>query len=147
MELRALPPKPEHPQKLDQPRHEQNWCPSLLLALCMIHVSYILNHLSCEALAGHVPLGMFYGVSQDINIILLYTFYQPVFYATHNQFYPSVSEERAAQWVVFGEHFGDTLTHKFLDDDTKKLLYRSPVRPSDSAHPNKKFVPDGGECS
>ena len=59
--------------------------------LCMIHASYILNHLSCEALAGNVPLGMLYGVTPDISIILLYTFYQPVFYATHNQSYPSGS--------------------------------------------------------
>ena len=56
--------------------------------LCMILASYILNHLSCEALAGNVPLGMLYGVSPDISIILLYTFYQPVFYATHKQSYP-----------------------------------------------------------
>ena len=47
--------------------------------LCMIHASYILNHLSCEALGGNVPLRMLYGVSPDISIILLYTFYQPVF--------------------------------------------------------------------
>ena len=103
--------------------------------LCMIHASYILNHLSCEALGGNVPLGMLYGVSPDISIILLYTFYQPVFYATHNQSYPSASEERAVHWVGFGEHVGDALTHKLLDDDTKKILYRSAVRPSDSAHP------------
>ena len=115
--------------------------------LCMIHASYILNHLSCEALDGNVPLGMLYGVSPDISIILLYTFYQPVFYATHNQSYPSVSEERAAQWVGFGDHVGDALTHKLLDDDTKKILYRSAVRPSDSAHHNKRLVPDGGEKS
>ena len=42
---------------------------------------------------------------------------------------------------------GDALTHKLLDDDTKKILYRSAVRPSDSAHPNKRLVSDGGECS
>ena len=70
--------------------------PGDCLLLCMIHSSYILNHLSCEALDGNVPLGMLYGVSPDISIILLYTFYQPVFHATHNQSYPSVSEERAA---------------------------------------------------
>ena len=56
--------------------------------LCMIHASYILNHLSCEALGGNVPLGMLYGVSPDISILLLYTFYKPVFYATHNQSSP-----------------------------------------------------------
>ena len=115
--------------------------------LCMIHASYILNHLSCEALGGNVPLGMLYGVSPDISIFLLYTFYQPVFYASHNQSYPSASEEGAARWVGFGEHVGDALTHKLLDDDTKKILYRSAVRPSDSAHPNKRLVSDGGECS
>ena len=60
---------------------------------------------------------------------------------------PSVSEERAARWVGFGEHVGDALTHKLLDDDTKKILYRSAVRPSASAHPNKQLVPDGGESS
>ena len=115
--------------------------------LCMIHASYILNHLSCVALDGNVPLGMLYGVFPDISIILLYTFYQQVFYATHNQSYPSVSEESTAHWVGFGEHVGDALTHKLLDDDTKKILYRSAVRPSDSAHHNKRLVSDGGESS
>ena len=98
-------------------------------------------------MGGNVPLGMLYGVSPDISILLLYTFYQPVFYASHNQSYPSASEERAARWVGFGDHVGDALTHKLLDDDTKKILYRYSVRPSDSAHPNKRLVSDGGECS
>ena len=70
-----------------------------------------------------------------------------MFYATHKQSYPSVSEERAARRVGFGEHVGDALTHKLLDADTKKILYRSAVRPSDSAHPNKRLVSDGGESS
>ena len=121
--------------------------PAACWLLCMIHASYILNHLSCEALDGNVPLGMLYGVSPEISIILLYTFYQPVFYATHNQSYPSDSEERAVCWVGFGEHVGDALTHKLLDDDTTKILYRSAVRPSDSTHPNKRLVPDGEESS
>ena len=63
--------------------------------LCMIHASYIPNHLTCKALDGNVPLRMLYGASPDITIILLYTFYQPMFYSTHNQFYTSVSEEQA----------------------------------------------------
>ena len=105
--------------------------------LCMIHASYILNYFSCEVLAGNVCLVMLYGVSPDISIILLYFFYQQVFYATHNQSYPSASEKRAACWVGFGEHVGDALTHKLLDDDTKKILYKSAVRPSDSAPPNE----------
>ena len=68
-------------------------------------------------------------------------------YTTHNQSYPSVSGEQAAHWVGFGEHVGDPITHKCLDGDTKKILYRSAVRPSDSAHPNKRLMPDGGHSS
>ena len=86
-------------------------------------------------MGGNVPLGMLYGVSPDISILLLYTFYQPVFYATHNQSYPSTSEERAARWVGFGEHVGDALTQKLLDDDTKKILYRSAVRLTEFRQP------------
>ena len=33
-------------------------------------------------------------IPPDISIILLYTFYGPVFYATHDQHFPSESEER-----------------------------------------------------
>ena len=73
---------------------------------------------------GNVHLGMVYGVFPDISILLLYTFYQPVVYATHNQSDPCVSKERAAHWVGFGGHVGDALTHKLFDDETKKILYR-----------------------
>ena len=37
--------------------------------------------------------------------MLLYTLYQPVFYATHDEHFPSESEERAAYWEGFGEQF------------------------------------------
>ena len=113
-----------------------------LLDSCILHPKSHL--LQGTGLHGNVPLGMLYGVSPDISIFLLYTFYQPVFYATHNKSYPSVNEERAAHWVGLEEHVGDAITKKLLDDETKIILYRSPVRPSDSAHPNKRLVPDGG---
>ena len=40
-------------------------------------------------------------LTPDISILLLYTFHQEVFYASHNQSYPSVNEERTAFWVGF----------------------------------------------
>ena len=67
--------------------------------LCMIYVCYILNHIACGALNGSIPLLVLYGITPDISIMLLYTFYQPVFYATHDQHFPPESEERAAFWV------------------------------------------------
>ena len=77
--------------------------------------------------------------------MLLYTFYQPVFYATHDQHFPSESEERAAFWVGFAEQCGGSLTHKVLDSETLKIIHRSALRPRSVQHPNKRLVDDGGE--
>ena len=62
------------------------------------------NHIACTALDGKIPLLALTGITPDISIILLFTFYQPVLYATYDQHFPSESEERAGYWVGFGEH-------------------------------------------
>ena len=67
---------------------------------------------------------------------LLYTFYQPDFYATHDQYFPSDSEDRAGFWVGFAEHCGDSLTHMVLDAVTNKIIYRSALRPRTPKDPN-----------
>ena len=108
--------------------------------LSLQYVCYILNHISTASLGGQVPLQVLYGVTPDINILLLYTFYQPVFYATHDQYFHSDSEERAGFWVGFAEHCGDS-----LDAVTLKIIYRSALRPRTPKHPNKRLVDAGGE--
>ena len=102
-------------------------------------------HIYTASLGGKVPLQVLYGVTPDISIILLYTFYQPVFYATHDQHFPSDSEERSGSWVGFGEHCADSLTHMVLDTETLKIIYRSALRPRSSKDPNKRLVDAGGE--
>ena len=47
----------------------------------------------------------------------------------------------------FGEHCGDAMTHKILDHDTQKIIYRSAVRPKKSFIPNHRLAPHGGEVS
>ena len=101
--------------------------------------------MSTGSLGGQVPLQVLYGITPDISIMLLYTFYQPIFYATHDQHYPSESEERAGYWVGFAEHCGDSLTHKGLDAETFKIIHRSALRPRTLKNPNKRLVDDGGE--
>ena len=115
--------------------------------LCLIYVCYLLNHIACSALDGKIPLLALPGITPDISIILLFTFYQPVFYATYDQHFASESEERAGYWVGFGEHCGDAMMHIILDHDTQKIIYRSAVRPKKSSTPNHRLVPHGGEVS
>ena len=108
---------------------------------------YLLNDIACTALDGKLPLLVLTGITPDISIILLFTFYQPVFYATYDQNFPSESEERVGYWVGFGEYCGDAMTHKILDHDTQKIIYRSAVRPKKSSTPNHRLAPHGGEVS
>ena len=109
----------------------------------LVYVCYLLNHIACTALDGKIPLLALTGITPDISIILLFTFYQPMFYATYDQNFPSESEGRAGYWVGFGEHCGDAMTHKILYHDTKKI-YRSAVRPKKSSTPNHRLAPHGG---
>ena len=64
--------------------------------LTLQYLCYIFNHISTASSGGQVHLQVLYGVTPDISIMLLYTFYQPVFYATHDQHFSSESEEHAA---------------------------------------------------
>ena len=115
--------------------------------LCLIYVGYLLHHIACTALDGKIPLFALTGITPDISIILLFTFYQAVFYATYDQNFPSESEERACYRVGFGEHYGDAMTHKILDHDTQKIIYRSAVRPKKSSTPSHRLAPHGWEVS
>ena len=121
--------------------------PSNCWLLCLIYVCYLLNHIACSALDGKIPLLALTGITPDISTILLFTFYQPVFYATYDQYFASEGEERAGYWVGFGEHCGDAMTHKILDHETQKIIYRSAVRPKKSSTPNHRLAPHGGEVS
>ena len=114
--------------------------------LCLIYVCYLLNHIAYAALDGKIPLFALTGLTLDISIILLFTFYQPVLYASHDQHFPSGSEETAG-WVGFGEHCGNAMTHKLMDHETQKIIYRSAVRPQKSSTPNHRLAPYGGEGS
>ena len=109
--------------------------------LCLIYVCCLLNHIACAALDGKIPLFALTGITPDISIILLFAFYQPVLYATHDQHFPSESEERGAHCVSFGEHYDDAMTHKLLDHETQKIIYRSAVRPQKSSTPNHRLAP------
>ena len=114
--------------------------PAYCWLLTLQYVCYILNHISTGSLGGQVPLQVLYGVTPDISIMLLYTFYQPIFYATHDQHFPSDSEERAGYWVGFAEHCGDSLTHKVLDAETLRIIHRSALRPRTLKNPNKGLL-------
>ena len=119
--------------------------PANFWLLCMNYTCYILNHLSCKSLKGRIRLTKLYCVSPDICILMMYIFYQSVYYASHNQSFSSTSEEKHSFWVGFGEHVGDAITHNALDSLSHKIIYRIAVHHADDIHPNKPLLSDLGE--
>ena len=111
----------------------------------MSHVYYLLNHISCESLRGQIPLTKLCSVTPDLSIIMMHTFYQSAYYESHNQSFPSTSEEKHVLWVVFGEHVGNAIAHKLLDSSSNKIIYRYAVCPADDLHPNMCLLTDLGE--
>ena len=106
--------------------------------LFLVYVCYLLNHIVCTALGGKIPLLACVVQSQ--------TFPSSFIHFPCN-LCSMLSEERAAYWVDFGEHCGNGITHKFLDTETLKLIYRSAVRYQQSSTPNHRLAPHGGEVS
>ena len=82
-------------QILDNTVMNRSGAPANRWLLCLIYVCYLLNHIACSALDGKIPLLALTGLTPDISITLLFTFYQPVFYATYDHHFPSESEETA----------------------------------------------------
>ena len=67
---------------------------------CKSYVCYLLNHISCDYLKGQIPLTNLCGVTPDTSIIMMYTFYQSVYYASHNQSFPPVVKNNMPSGLV-----------------------------------------------
>ena len=86
---------------------DRSGAPANCWLFCLSYACSLLIHISFAALDSIIPLFALTGITPDISIILLFTCYQPVFYATYDQNFPSECEERAGHWVGFGDHCGE----------------------------------------
>ena len=122
--------------------------------LCMSYVCYLLNPISCASLKGQISLTKLNGVTPDISIIMMYTFYHSVYYASHSQSFSSIVRknmhfvlELLLLNIIFyglGQHVGDAITHKLLDSSSNNILHRAAVCPADDIYPNKHLLTDLG---
>ena len=115
--------------------------------LCLIYVCYLLNHIVCTALDGKISLFGLTGITPDISIISLSLSINQCFMPHMTRISHLNVKRGLGYWVGFGEHCGDAMTHKILDHDTQKIIYRSAVRPKKSSTPNHRLAPHGVEVS
>ena len=64
----------------------------------------------------------------DISPLLLFDFYEPVYYKANESSFPSESTEKHGCFVGISENVGHVLMFKILTDDTKKIIHQSVVR-------------------
>ena len=103
-------------------------CPASLWLLCITWVVFVLNHLAHPNLGWRTPIEVQTGSTPDISPLLCFHFYEPVYYRVEDNSFPSESNERRGRFVGIAESVGDAMTFKILDDETRKIIYRSSVR-------------------
>ncbi|MEL6846675.1 MAG: hypothetical protein AAFP02_26005, partial [Bacteroidota bacterium] len=121
--------------------------------LATLYVIFILNITSTPELHGRTPYEAKYGKTPDISHVFMFTFYEPVYYATDDRLsyakkvkYPSDTHERKGFFVGFAESIGNHFTYAVLTEDTQKVIYRDAVRSQlDTSARNKRLDRYKGE--
>ena len=122
--------------------------PAYTWLLCLLWVSFVLNHLATESLHFRTPMEALTGSTPDISPMLQFHFWEPVYYAIEDASFPSDSNEKSGHFVGIAETVGDALTFKILTDDTQKIIYRSAVRSAlNPTERNFRLSALGGESS
>ena len=92
---------------------------------------------------GVPPLQVLTGQTQDTSIIYQMPCRTLVYFPRYTDSFPSDTTEDIGYFVGFSENVGHSITFKVLTLDTRKILFRSRVRPAKS-HVNKR-LPEGDE--
>jgi hypothetical protein len=113
--------------------------------ISLMYVCLLLNHLASSALEWNTPMQALIGQTPDISKFLHFSFYEPVYYHSYSDTYPSASNKEQAWWVGTATHVSDVLTYKILTQK-QQLIYWSAIRSSmDQDKRNQCLSTLGGE--
>ena len=117
---------------------DRSGSPAYTWLLCLLYVCFLLNH-AFNASLNAVPMQLLTGSTPDISPLIRFYWWQPVYYRVDDSDFPSESREGRGRWVGVAEHVGHHMTFKILTDDTRKIIFRSNIRPADSGEPNYRL--------
>lgn len=117
--------------------------PAYTWLLCIQWICHVLNHLAAPLLNYRTPMEALTGITPDISPMLLFYFWEPVYYhdPTDEDSFPSSTNEKLGRFVGIAESVGDALTFKVLTDDTMKVLFRSTVRSALNLNERNRRLP------
>jgi len=107
--------------------------PASAWLLAIQYVCHVLNHTATESIKWRTPLEKLNGSTPDISSIILFQFWEKIYYKHDNPSFPSDSTERLGRFVGIAEHVGHALTFKVLTEDTSKIIFRSRIRSAEES--------------
>ena len=124
-------------KKLSDGIMDRTGTPAKMWLLCLLYVVYLHNHMATESIGWKTPLQYKDGQRSDVSALLLFRWWEPVYYSLESRTFPTGTREKLGRWVGVAENQGDALTYLVLDDDSQKVVVRSNVRTAlDPANPN-----------
>ena len=123
---------------------DRTGAPDYTWLLCLKYVCYLTNRTFNQSING-VALQRLTGSTIDISALLRFFYWQKVYFMRVDSSFPSESKEDVSHIVGISEHVGPALTWMILTSDTKKVIYRSQVRPHNDSDPNLRLDLFGGD--
>ena len=106
---------------------DKTGAPESIWYLAVKYMADLHDHLYDKTL-NMTPKQMRNGRIPELTPFLQFSFWEPVLYLDQEESWP-YSKERAGRWVGVSHNVGDILTYWILDDQSKRILPRSVVRP------------------
>jgi hypothetical protein len=96
---------------------------------CLEYLYYLLNHTSTKSLDWDTTMQSSSGETSDISIIVLFQFWEPVYYTCVNSSFPTIIFSWSnGSLIGVAKSVGNAMTFKVLVDGTQKNMFRSNVR-------------------
>lgn len=95
--------------------------------LALEYACFIMNHTAFERLNWRTPTEWLLGYTPDITVLLIFYFWEPVYYKQLDAKFPTDSREALGRFVGIAENVGNAITFKILTE-SKKVIHRSVVR-------------------
>lgn len=102
--------------------------PNSTWLLCDTDICYEFNHIAHKSLDNRTPMEILKGLTNDISVLLQFSFLEPVYHRIVGATLPSDSIKKHGCFVGITDSVGDALTYKILTEDTNCILHRSSVR-------------------
>eukprot|EP00934_Nitzschia_sp_Nitz4_P005148 Nitzschia sp. Nitz4//scaffold568_size2940//1121//2491//NITZ4_009283-RA/size2940-processed-gene-0.4-mRNA-1//-1//CDS//3329554641//5138//frame0 len=103
-------------------------CPAESWVYCLQYVAYILNHTATRSIGWRTPIEKLTGSTPDISAITRFRFWEPVYFSTHDPYFPSDSTEMLGHFLRFAHNVGHSLTFHVLNLASGRVLQRSQLR-------------------